>query len=204
MLSLLAVNFGFIAIVNVKIAAQLAHAAGRDWLTGVINRGRLEQASEIVQASSIRLGQTQAMLLMDLDKFKLINDTYGHLSGDIVIKFFAELVAESIRGIDILGRYGGEEFCVLMPNSNEAEAFVLAQRIREKYQTSPIFLGNKQIECTVSIGVCDSNYVGNNFKHMFEAADKALYTAKNSGRNKVIIFSELQVKKSATFSVIKT
>ena len=204
MLSLLAVNFGFIALVNMRIAAQLTHAAGRDWLTGVMNRGRLEQASEIVAANSVRLGQTQAMLLMDLDRFKSINDTYGHLSGDIVIKFFAELVAESIRGIDVLGRYGGEEFCVLMPNTNEAEAFVLAERIRNKYQSSPIFLGNAQIECTVSIGVCDSSYVGNDFKHMFDAADKALYTAKNTGRNKVVMFSDLSAKKAPNFSTVET
>ena len=196
MLSVLAINFGFIAIVNARIAAQLAHTAGRDWLTGVMNRGRLEQASEITRANSIRFGQTQAMLLMDLDRFKSINDTYGHLSGDKVIKAFAELVTESIRGVDLLGRYGGEEFCVVMPNTNETEASVLAERIREKYEANPIFLESAQIQCTVSIGVCDSSYVGNDFKHMFEAADKALYTAKKAGRNKVIVFSGLLATKS--------
>ena len=203
MLSVLAINFGFIAIVNTRIAEQLNHAAGRDWLTGVMNRGRLEEASEIVRANSIRFGQTQAMLLIDLDRFKSINDTYGHLSGDKVIKIFAELVAESVRGIDLLGRYGGEEFCVLMPNTNEAEAFVLAERIREKYEATPIFLEHAQIQCTVSIGVCDSSYVGNDFKHMFEAADKSLYTAKKAGRNKVIVFSGLLATKSVNSPAVK-
>ena len=189
MLSVLAINFGFIAMLNVRLSEQLLHAAGHDWLTGVMNRGRLEQASELMRASSNRLRQPQSMLLMDLDGFKAINDTYGHLAGDKVIKIFAELVTGTIRGIDILGRYGGEEFCVLMPNTNEIEASTLAERIREKYETTPIFLDGERIRCTVSIGVCDSSYVGNDFNNMFEAADKALYTAKNAGRNKVIIFS---------------
>ena len=196
MLSVLAINFGFIAMVNVRLAEQLTHAAGHDWLTGVMNRGRLEQTSEIVRANSIRLGQTQSMLLMDLDGFKVINDTYGHLAGDRVLKVFAELVAGSIRGIDILGRYGGEEFCVLMPNTSEAQAAVLAERIREKYETTPIFLDGERVQCTVSIGVCDSNYVGNDFNNMFEAADKALYIAKNAGKNRVTLSSHLLAKKS--------
>lgn len=195
MLSVLAINFGFIAMVNVRLAEQLTHAAGHDWLTGVMNRGRLEQTSELMRASSNRLKQPQSMLLMDLDEFKAINDNYGHLAGDKVIKIFAELVAKTIRGIDILGRYGGEEFCVLMPNTNDTEATTLAERIREKYETTPIILDGERIRCTVSIGVCDSSYVGNDFNNMFEAADKALYTAKNAGRNKVIVFSHLLLAK---------
>ncbi len=196
MLSVLAINFGFIAMVNVRLAEQLTHAAGHDWLTGVMNRGRLEQSSELMQASSVRYGYTQSILLMDLDGFKAINDTHGHLFGDKVIKIFADLVSQTIRGVDVLGRYGGEEFCILMPNTNEAEAYILAERIRDKYETASILLGNKRIPCTVSIGVADSSYVGNDFKSMFDAADKALYAAKNAGRNRVMLYSGLIVKKS--------
>ena len=196
MLTVLAINFGFIGMVNVRLAEQLTHAAGHDWLTGVMNRGRLEQTAELIKNSSIRFGQTQAMLLMDLDRFKTINDTYGHLFGDRVINIFAELVSKSIRNVDILGRYGGEEFCILMPNTNEKEAFIMAQRIREKYEATHIFIKNTQIQCTVSIGVCDSSYVGNDFRKMFDAADKALYTAKSAGRNKVVVFSDFLVTKA--------
>lgn len=189
MLSILAINFGFIAMVNVRVSEQLAHTAGHDWLTGVMNRGRLEQMAEVIKTNSIRYGQTQAMLLMDLDGFKTINDTYGHLFGDKVIKAFAALVSDSIRGVDALGRYGGEEFCIIMPNTNEAAAYVLAERIRQKYATTPIFVDNIELTFTVSIGVSDSSQVGNDFKDMFEAADKALYSAKNAGKNKTVAHS---------------
>ena len=194
MLSVLAINFGFMAMANVRLAEQLTHAAGHDWLTGVMNRGSLEQASQVMKANSNRLGHTQSLLLMDLDRFKNINDNYGHLFGDKVIKIFAELARKSIREIDILGRYGGEEFCILMPNSNASDAAILAERIREKYAATPIFIEGVQIQCTVSIGISDSIDVGNDFKSMFGAADKALYAAKNAGRNKVMIFSRLSKK----------
>ena len=202
MLSVLAINFGFIAMVNVRIAEQLTYAAGHDWLTGVMNRGRLEQSAELIKASSTRQGQTQAVLLMDLDRFKAINDTYGHLSGDKVIRIFADLVSESIRGIDILGRYGGEEFCIIMPNTNEAEAYILAERIREKYEAAVIVILDKRIQCTVSIGVSDSSYVGNDFKDMLEATDKALYAAKHAGRNKTIIHSDLLITKVVNTMIV--
>lgn len=191
MLSVLAINFGFTSMVNDRLGKQLSHAAGHDWLTGVMNRGRLEQTAELITSNSALFGETQAMLLMDLDRFKVINDTYGHLSGDKVIKIFAELLSDSIRAVDILGRFGGEEFCIVMPNTTEEQAAVMAERIREKYAAMPIQLDEQQILCTVSIGVCDSSYVGNDFKNMFEAADKSLYAAKKAGRNKVILFSDL-------------
>lgn len=191
MLSVLAINFGFTSMVNDRLGQQLSYAAGHDWLTGVMNRGRLEQTAELIISNSILYGQTQAMLLLDLDRFKRVNDTYGHLSGDIVIKKFAELLSDSIRAEDILGRFGGEEFCIVMPNTNERQAAVMAERIREQFDAMPIELDNHQIRCTVSIGVCDSSDAGNDFKDMFEAADKSLYAAKHAGRNKVILFSEL-------------
>ena len=86
MLTLLIINFAFIAMVNVKIAAELTHAAGHDWLTGIMNRRRFEESFAVSQASSVRYGYTQSMLLLDLDNFKDINDQYGHLFGDKMIK----------------------------------------------------------------------------------------------------------------------
>ncbi|MGQ0443251.1 MAG: GGDEF domain-containing protein [Methylophilaceae bacterium] len=200
LLSLLAINFGFIAMVYEKLAEQLSYAAKHDWLTGMLNRGNLEVAAAQMTTHSVRFEHTQAMLLMDLDKFKRINDTYGHLFGDEVIKTLANLLGENIREIDFVGRYGGEEFCVLMPNTNEAAAMVSAERIRKKFQDSPILLEGKKIQCTVSIGVCDSSEVGREFKDMFAAADRALYAAKRAGRNRVIGFSAAPLMDSATIS----
>ena len=95
MLSMLAINFGFILMVNEKLSELLTHTAGHDWLTGVMNRGNLEQVAQEMTAKSIKSKQLQAMLLMDLDNFKLINDTYGHLFGDKVIQSFADLAKKA-------------------------------------------------------------------------------------------------------------
>lgn len=191
MLSVLAINFGFIAMVNARMAELLAHNAGHDWLTGAMNRGNLEKGAEILTLKSLKSKQTQAMLLLDLDHFKVINDTYGHQFGDKVIKAFAQLAKDNVRDIDLLGRYGGEEFCILVPNASEAEACMLAERIREKYEDLTILFNAQPVKCTVSIGVCDSSQLGSDFKSMFSAADKALYAAKRAGRNKVILYSSL-------------
>lgn len=191
MLSLLAINFGFIAMVNERMAELLEHAAGHDWLTNTLTRGHLEKSAEAQTLRTIKLKQSQAMLLMDLDNFKSINDTYGHLFGDTVLQAFADLIKDNAREIDLIGRYGGEEFCILMPNSTEAEALLLAERIRHKFESSPIALNGEPISCTVSIGLCDSNSIKANFNTMFSAADESLYAAKNAGRNTIVAYSSL-------------
>lgn len=192
MLSLLAVNFGFIAMVNERMAALLELSAGRDWLTNTLTRGNLEKSAEAQALKTIKLKQSQAMLLMDLDHFKLINDTYGHLFGDTVLQNFADLIKDNARDIDLIGRYGGEEFCIIMPNATEAEALLLAERIRYKFESSPMTFNGKAIHCTVSIGLCDSGSIKAHFSTMFSAADESLYAAKNSGRNKIVAYSSLR------------
>lgn len=194
MLSVLAINFGFIAMVNEKLVELLEQSTKLDWLTGILNRKNLEKNAEIMAAQTLKFKQSHAMLLMDLDKFKSINDTYGHLFGDQVIQVFADLIKDNVREIDLIGRYGGEEFCVLMPNSTESEALILAERIRQKYEATPILYNGEAFKFTVSIGVCDSNKAGMYFKNMFSAADQSLYVAKSSGRNQVAIFSRLNLE----------
>lgn len=191
MLSLLAINFGFIAMLNERMAELLEHSAGHDWLTNTLTRGHLEKSAEAQTLKTIKLKQSQAMLLMDLDNFKSINDTYGHLFGDKVIQAFADLIKDNAREIDLIGRYGGEEFCILMPNATETEALILAERIRQKFESSPINLNDEKINCTVSIGICDSNSIKAQFSTMFSAADESLYAAKNAGRNTIVAYSSL-------------
>lgn len=117
MLSVLAINFGFISMVNARMAELLAYSAGHDWLTGMMNRGNLEKCAELLTVKTSKAKQIQAMVLMDMDHFKMVNDTYGHLFGDRVIQQFAQLAKANIRNIDLLGRYGGEEFCIIMPDA---------------------------------------------------------------------------------------
>ena len=191
MMSVLAINFGFILMVNQRLSELLAHSAGLDWLTGVMNRGNLEQVAEKMTLKSFKSNKSQAIILMDLDNFKNINDTYGHLFGDQVIQFFAELAKSNMREIDLLGRYGGEEFCVVMPITTEQQALHVAERIRYKFESTPILFNNTPVYCTVSMGICDSYRVGKDFKSMFSAADQSLYAAKKAGRNKVFLYSSL-------------
>ncbi len=196
MLSVLAINFGYIEMLYAKITEQLGHAAGHDWLTGAMNRGNLEKTYDIIKAISMRAKQQQAMLLMDLDHFKRINDNHGHLFGDKVICAFVNVAKETMRNSDVIGRYGGEEFCILMPSTNEQEAMLLAERIRYKFENHPLAFYDKAIYSTVSIGVCDSKQVGREFNGMFAAADQSLYAAKKAGRNKVITYSSISVDHS--------
>lgn len=191
MLCLLAVNFGFIAMVNERMVELLEHASRHDWLTNTLTRGNLEKSAEAQTLKTIKLRQPQAMLLLDLDKFKSINDAYGHLCGDAVLQTFADLIKDNAREIDLVGRYGGEEFCIIMPNTTEAEALILAERIRHKFESTSIAFNDEAIRCTVSIGVCDSSGIDANFNTMFSAADESLYAAKNSGRNKTVAYSSL-------------
>ena len=191
MMSVLAINFGFILMVNEKLAEKLAHTAGHDWLTGVMNRRNLEQVAEAATLKAFKTKQSQAMLLMDLDLFKRVNDSYGHLFGDTVIQTFADLAKNNMREIDLLGRYGGEEFCIVMPNTSEHEACLLAERIRQKFENTAMLFNAEHVFCTVSIGVCDSEPGGKDFKSMFSSADLALYAAKKAGRNAVVLFSSL-------------
>ena len=191
MLSVLAINFGFIAMVNARLAELLIYTAGHDWLTGVMNRGNLEKCAELLTLKTVKYKQTQAMLLMDLDHFKVINDTYGHLFGDEVIQTFARLAQDNMRDEDLLGRYGGEEFCIIMPNSSEKEALIVAERIRQKYADMTIMFDGMPVKCTVSAGVCDSSQLGCEFRRMFSGADESLYAAKNAGRNRVVGHSSL-------------
>ena len=108
-----------------------------------------------------------------------------------MIQTFADLAKNNMREIDLLGRYGGEEFCIVMPNSSEQEACLLAERIRQKFESTAMLFNAEHVFCTVSIGVCDSYQGGKDFKSMFSSADLALYAAKKAGRNAVVLFSSL-------------
>ncbi len=191
MFSIIVITFGLILMVYERMSHQLSFAAGHDWLTGVMNRGNLERTAARLQARSTREKQHYSILLMDLDYFKKINDQYGHLVGDEVLKKFTKVVQGCIRESDVMGRYGGEEFCVLLPKASESEALLLAERIRVSFEQKAMVLHSKQIKCTVSIGVSDSKISNANFANVFAAADTALYEAKKNGRNQVVCYSAL-------------
>lgn len=162
-----------------------------DSLTGIYNRRALER--EWTNLEKHRMAYSPpyfSVLLIDLDKFKRINDRYGHDVGDIALKTMARLTSKMIRNKDIFGRYGGEEFLILLPETGMEDAKVLAERIRKEIESAQIGLpdGEEPIKMTVSIGCASNRGASDHVESIIKAADKALYQAKNEGRNRVVAY----------------
>jgi len=162
---------------------SLAEASHRDGLTGIYNRRFLEEsiAKEFTRAH--RYGGAMSLLMIDIDHFKLVNDTHGHLSGDEVLRTTAKRLDALVRQTDTLGRYGGEEFAVLLPETvmNGAQSF--AERIRLCISDEAIPYGENAIHVTISIGVAQYNDDMTRYEELIQDADAALYEAKKAGRN---------------------
>lgn len=173
---------------------ELRQIASTDSLTGALSRGAwLKRArTEIMRAE--RYGQSLSVMIMDIDRFKSVNDTFGHPVGDIVIQRLADLAIQSIRETDAFGRFGGEEFVALMPETSLADATKLAERIRVSFSEIDID-ALEGIRSTISIGLAELFQGETELEPMFERADKALYQAKNGGRNQSIT-SEQTTKRS--------
>lgn len=159
-------------------------AARTDALTGVANRGALFDRAERMYRRAQEGGTPISLALFDLDRFKLINDTYGHGAGDLVLRAFAETATALLRPIDLLGRIGGEEFAALLPGADSEAAYVIADRVRRAFGAMPKFSGSVPIHATVSVGVATAS-PGGALETLFEAADRALYRAKAFGRDRV-------------------
>ena len=128
------------------------------------------------------------MIAISIDYFKAINDTYGHDAGDDVLREFATRIKKSIRGIDLACRFGGEEFVIIMPETDMAVATIVAERLRRRIASErfPIQQGTKAIEVTISIGLATLDTVDDNAATILKRADQALYRAKRDGRNRVV------------------
>lgn len=174
------------AIERQRAEAELKHLATHDPLTGLFNRKMLERrlADEVARAN--RYGRTLSVFMLDIDHFKLVNDTFGHQAGDQVLHQFAQLVAGTVRQSDYAARYGGEEFVVILPETPLNEALSLAERLRQRIAEQPLKLNDgKELEITASIGVCAFPEQSGSWGEILEAADAAMYSAKKNGRNRV-------------------
>jgi diguanylate cyclase len=163
-----------------------------DPLTGCLNRRGLDQAlaREIARAS--RSGSNLSLLALDLDHFKEINDTYGHIAGDVVLRQVGALLAQTARAGDMVARTGGEEFTVLLPDTDADGAYQSAMRICETVRTHAFMVNGKRLHLTISVGVVSSTAVGGDAvgTNLKEHADEALYTAKRAGRDRVSVWDE--------------
>ena len=127
-----------------------------------------------------------SILILDTDDFKSINDTYGHHAGDIVLRSFSLVAMEQKRAQDTFGRLGGEEFGLLLPETNLEQARVVAERIQKTWEQSPVNLDGQLIRSTVSIGVAEANTDDRSFDDVLRRADRMMYKAKEAGRNRVV------------------
>jgi two-component system cell cycle response regulator len=170
---------------NVQNSIEMAIT---DALTGLHNRRYMEShLSTLVEQASGR-GKPLALMILDIDFFKSINDTYGHDAGDDVLREFAVRIRKSIRGIDLACRYGGEEFVIVMPETDLTVAGMVAERLRRSIasETFAVNKGTKRIDVTISIGLATLDHKGEPVADVLKRADTALYRAKHDGRNRVV------------------
>ena len=175
--------------------ADLLHVSRVDSLTGICNRAYLlQELSERAALHRVR-GWSLGMAVIDIDHFKKINDTFGHQAGDHALKVVAETLQNTIRDSDIVGRYGGEEFVVLLEDSNAVGLAVVGERLRSRIQQSVCVFEGKTIPLTASVGLAEGKVVGQEQEfgqQLFAAADAAMYRAKHSGRNCFVVDSLVQ------------
>ncbi|ESQ88174.1 hypothetical protein ABAC460_16060 [Asticcacaulis sp. AC460] len=159
-----------------------------DPLTGLNNRRFLDHQLSVHLSRHIKGGPVVSLLMLDIDFFKKINDGHGHDAGDEVLREFARRVSLSVRAIDMACRYGGEEFVVLMPETEDRDALNIAERVRSQIADQPFMLADgRKLEVTVSVGVSTSQGLGDSPETLIKRADEAVYEAKQSGRNKVVV-----------------
>ena len=185
------VSLGLILMAKERADERNRGLAMRDELTGLINRRFLLEALAQQIAMSKRHGQPLALLMIDIDFFKLVNDNHGHLSGDKVLKGVAQAIAARTRAQDLPGRLGGEEFLVILPNTTAQGAVQLAEILRQGVGSTEFqSVTDKPIAITISIGVCEQGQMRKaQCDDMINAADQALYLAKQNGRNRVEVFA---------------
>ena len=182
-----------ITINRANVYAEILKHATLDALTGFYNRRQLEVRIKQEVSNAKRQHAPLCGIMTDIDYFKHVNDTYGHAAGDLVLKTIAKVIRGQLREYDIAGRYGGEEFSILLPFTKINEAQMVAERLRQTVENKVIDISkvapeceNKNIKITLSLGIYEIKE-NDSDDDLMKKADKALYQAKNTGRNKVVI-----------------
>ena len=162
--------------------------ANTDALTRLVNRRRFHELAELEISRSRRFIKNFSVLMLDIDNFKSINDTYGHDVGDKVIAYIGDMCRNELRDIDIAGRLGGEEFAILLPDTSPETALQVAERLRHEIENYEMeFSGGAVLKFTVSIGCVSSTDLSLDVEQLLKRADQCLYEAKKSGRNRVVV-----------------
>ncbi|QKQ25649.1 GGDEF domain-containing protein [Candidatus Reidiella endopervernicosa] len=178
----------YITMTTEHLQNDLRRQAQIDPLTGCYNRRAFYAIADHSLSRSKRDREITSFIMLDLDHFKAINDTHGHLTGDEVLKHVVDIVADVKREQDTLSRYGGEEFIIMLPNTPSREAAAVAERIRRSVEQSPVEIDGITIKSTISLGIAATdleNIDNSNVGTLISKADRALYNAKKRGRNRV-------------------
>lgn len=191
------VAIGFLASVLIEYQQHLSHLATEDPLTRLLNRRGLEDALHVSLAQASRHELSTAAIMIDIDHFKKVNDSFGHETGDNVIRTVSSVISRMCRGSDVVARTGGEEFLVVLPGTDLDSARVLAERIRLAVCERPLLVDQQRIPVTVSLGVAGSRG-GVTLDELVQEADRAMYLAKQGGRNRVASLENSPIHLSTT------
>ena len=173
-----------------RLTESLRESSVRDAMTGLYNRRFLEEYVDTLMAASRRRKVSLGIMLLDLDYFKMVNDTYGHDAGDTVLRALAKVLRESVRASDLVIRFGGEEFLIVLNDTDAEGAMKVAEQVRESVQALKIQIAGGVLQKTISIGLAILPDDGDSFWQTVKFADVALYRAKENGRNQVMRFTE--------------
>ena len=182
-----AIAFGYMFLSAAKLRVELRWRAQVDELTGLLNRWALKRVAVREVERCRRSGGRLAVLMMDLDGLKTINDEMGHGCGDMVLQTVAGVLQETVRGHDSVARVGGDEFCVLLPDTDLAEAMTVAERLRTEVEEMAVRYRGETMRVRASLGVASSEQCGLAWESLMEHSDAALYEAKRGGRNCVMV-----------------
>jgi diguanylate cyclase (GGDEF)-like protein len=169
---------------------ELQRLSSTDRLTSLYNRGHWEEMLRQEYARHRRYDSGAALVMFDIDHFKAINDRHGHQAGDAVIRQTAELIRQNMRDTDLAGRYGGEEFVVLLPDTDKEGAMIFAERLRRSIEEHEVIHEHAHIRFTVSLGIADLSMPTHSHAQLIEWADSALYASKAGGRNRATLYGQ--------------
>ena len=185
-----------VAMAELELSTEtMLKEAQRDHLTGIPNRSQLEtQITRLFEDATTR-AQRLGVIFVDVDHFKRINDSYGHAAGDSVLQSVAQILANGLRKYDFIGRYGGEEFVILLPGACVAELQIVGERLRSRIEAANHSIGSDcSIKATISLGCANFDAKRHlHAKHLIEEADQAMYAAKEAGRNRAMFLHEATV-----------
>lgn len=180
------------AVLRAQLFEQMEKMATTDGLTGLVNHRTFQGKAEEALAQAKRYGRKCSIILTDIDHFKNVNDTYGHPTGDMVLKGVAQIIKDKARDTDIVARYGGEEFAIVMPETDSAGAKAIAERIREAVQAEVFQTEVGPLRVTLSLGIATCPEHSTEKQGLIDLSDQCLYHAKRHGRNQVITVAQMQ------------